>query len=58
MYIVRFYHFLYIIYYVTSFHKSKHRFSIQTTLLKNEGRYFPSPREYRKLKKAERKRTE
>ena len=36
--------------YVTSFHKSKHRFGIHTTLLKNVGACFPSLREYRKLK--------
>ena len=45
IYIVYFYNFLYNLHYI-----SKHRFSIQTTLLKNVSRYFPSLKEYRKLK--------
>ena len=46
---------LFILYYVTSFQKSKHRLSIQTTLLQNMDRYFPSLRDYRKLKQAKQK---
>ena len=51
------YIYIFILYYVTTFCKSKHRFSVQTTLLKNVDRYFPSLRVYTKLKQAEQKRT-
>ena len=46
IYIYNVYIIFFILYYVNSFYKSKHRFSIQTILLKNVGRYFPSLRVY------------